>query len=347
MKHIIKAHSLNNINDFDLTNYFLVEMYFVNNERNIDRPIEETQIDILNTLNEEYGFFYTYLSSTFKIYIHNSHLVNFLNKYVDSEHPFMLKQSFNKTVPWPLFSIRHIIKYSKINLSKELLEQIIISRKKFEENIWFDLVENTSFVLTVGDFEFLKSHVDFNPFSSLVNFDWSTEFLLNNFDKLNWEKLSSNPGLKWNENLIETFLDKWLWKPGYERQKSICNNESIYWSISIFDKYKDRIDLYDFITHAKIDPNIIIKYYELFLGTKTIIHNCHRAGDDKEWDELELIYVVEYAHNPHFILTKELITFAENIEIKVMTCGSYFNYPAKFKTQLLINHWKDRWDSKQ
>lgn len=318
-------------------------MHLVKNTQNINKPIEETQINILNRLNDEFGILYEFESSDFIIFIHNSNVERFIEMYVDVEHPFMKKQIRGITYPYPLFWINDVIQNIKINWTKELVIKIIKAGRKFDESVWFDLVMNSSFKLTMDDYLFLKDYIDFNPFSSLINFEWSKKFLHDNFDKLNWDKLSINEGLPWDENLIEEFSDKWKWESNHVGEYLIYNNSRIFWTISLFEKWKHKIDFYSFIIFANFEPNIIIEYYDLFLQTKVVTNNCHRSGGDKEWDDIELIYVVEYAKNPNFKLTKGLIYFSKSKELKVMTCGSYFNTDATFETKSLYEHWRIRW----
>jgi hypothetical protein len=347
---------------FSLDNYFKVEMEFVsggplNKEQNliVRKEREKVQIGIINTLDKEFGILFLHKSyhANFIIYIHISNLEIFLERYVNKEHPFIkMNTSGNKHspryIPCPLFDIKDLILNPKFTWTKEMIKTVVVGRRIFNQNAWYYFVKNPNFKLTMEDYLFLKDCIDFCELSSLVNFEWDLEFLHNHSDKLNWSKLSGNIGLPWNESLIDEFSDKWEWDlerggPYYDRDL-FYKNHKIFWTISMFKKYLNKLDLYTFITQANFDPNIIIEYYDIFLQTKQINNHCYKTSDDKEWEVLDLIFVVEYAQNPNFKLSKNLINFSKNKELKVMTRGSVFifNYDATFVTQSLYDHWKSK-----
>lgn len=75
-----------------------------------------------------------------------------------------------------------------------------------------------------------------------------------------WKELSLNQGLPWDEQLIDSFSDKFVWSktflapivtpegeeiPGLfskENESGLVSNEALPWSLSFILKYKNQID---------------------------------------------------------------------------------------------------------
>ena len=108
----------------------------------------------------------------------------------------------------------------------------------FDDDIRMDMQEKIKQL-----YRFYSPKEDFSkyyPFHIDQLSDW--------IDVLDWESVSSNKGVKWSDELIRRFKDKWHW----------CNlwlNESILcWDIKLLEEFEDEI-VWDFILNTSIEWN--------------------------------------------------------------------------------------------
>lgn len=74
------------------------------------------------------------------------------------------------------------------------------------------------------------------------------DYLLSQYpDVWNWKLLSRNTSIKWSEELIEKFEDRWHWE-----YRGISNNESLPWSASLLRKFSNRWSWYHLGWQSKI-----------------------------------------------------------------------------------------------
>ena len=80
-----------------------------------------------------------------------------------------------------------------------------------------------------------KEKINWEKLSWNSKIDWTSEFIDKNKELLNWSNLSCNLNISWNEEIIERFENYWNWS-------SLSNNSKILWTESLLNKYQERID---------------------------------------------------------------------------------------------------------
>lgn len=68
------------------------------------------------------------------------------------------------------------------------------------------------------------------------NINWDDFLIESNSDKLDWEKISLNEGIKFSETLIKRYQDKWNWN-------NLLNNPSIKWDENLKKTFNKWIEL--------------------------------------------------------------------------------------------------------
>jgi len=108
----------------------------------------------------------------------------------------------------------------------------------FDEDIRMDMQEKIKQL-----YRFSSPKEDFSkyyPFDIDQLSDW--------IDVLDWESVSSNNGVKWSDELIKEFKDKWHWF-------NLWLNQSILrWDIKLLEEFEDKIT-WDFILNTSISWN--------------------------------------------------------------------------------------------
>jgi len=129
---------------------------------------------------------------------------------------------------------------------------------------------------------------------------WDAELIEKYEDRVNFELLSINEGVKWTVDLINKYQKKWNWiylsgnrkipwstefiianeeslffgNEKIEKYKleiidtfTLSSNESIKWNIKLFDKYLNRLNIWEISQHGRISEEVLIKYHNDFNKT--------------------------------------------------------------------------------
>ena len=63
------------------------------------------------------------------------------------------------------------------------------------------------------------------------------DFIEQHGDQLDWDCLSNNESLPWSESFIDRYKDKWKWGFG-----GLSENESLPWSEKLIERFADKWD---------------------------------------------------------------------------------------------------------
>ncbi|MFN8673692.1 MAG: hypothetical protein U0457_16630 [Candidatus Sericytochromatia bacterium] len=117
-------------------------------------------------------------------------------------------------------------------------------------------------------------NIDWDFASENLYFPWTEDFIKEFENYIDWEKLTINSGMYFTEEILEKFEHKICWKFTLFDEminriiKGICDNESIFWSIDLLYKYKDKIypnnlaykeDYYEKVFKPYLNDNFIEK----------------------------------------------------------------------------------------
>lgn len=221
---------------------------------------------------------------------------------------------------------------------------------------------------------------DWNELSANKTVCWDAELISKYEDKVNFDLLSLNDGVKWSVDLIDKFKDKWNWiymsgNTGipwsndliikYENMLvfgkeqidpyslnlidvyTLSGNSSIVWDIELFDRYINKLDVWEISINCNIIENVLIKYYQYFNETRScgsiffkysdwrnefeILRNC--------WQNLVLnpFINVDYLNNSFFEEHSFLFYFPNGnlahdgeVETVTITIKELFNNKEKY-----------------
>lgn len=117
------------------------------------------------------------------------------------------------------------------------------------------------------------------------------EYLLREYpDIWDWKSLSRNTSIKWSEELIKEFEDRWRWE-----YQGLSNNESLPWSASLLRTFANRWSWYHLGWQSKV------------VNDRSMLELCFYHWN--EWHQKHLFS--GYAFMP--ALTGNSITWAENV----------------------------------
>ena len=354
-----------NFKEIDLNNYFRVQRR--------QSGIPKTDDEILNSIalryailaedqknkpfgsNVKYAFSievpeeypgrlsYSPTYSNLYLYIHLSQFDMFVDEFKSDEIYFGFCSIFKDlNIPW----------------DKKRIKQFAPYFGKLCINSWAYIFENEKVFFDIDLINSIERYVKFDFLSNCQNFNWTEEFIEKNKNKLKWENLSANPSLPWSPSFLELYKDKWCWGGGDThlyanvRTYSISINSGISWNQNLFDKYKNRLDLWTFIQYANFPPSLLISNYEDFKSLKKVIGPCHRSGGEREWEDIGVHTITKYCNNKHFLLTTELMAFAKTKVLmepptRDTRAGNYY-YPNNVcEKKTLLDIWIDNIKEKE
>ena len=172
-----------------------------------------------------------------------------------------------------------------------------------------------------------------------VGYPFSLEQIEKYRELIDWEELSNNLEIQWNEEVLSKFSDYLDWK-------NISGNKAIDWSIEKIERFKDKINWESFSKNINVDwQNIIPIYYqkthwkeltsnESFPWT---FENVQQFADkvDSHWDYL--------SENPALEVSDKLINeFSDKIDWSRLSRNKQ-----RFWTEEFIDKYQDKlnWNS--
>lgn len=186
-------------------------------------------------------------------------------------------ETINKLKLWINFNI--LSRSEKINWSNKIIIE-------FKDNWdWHLLSLNEKIKWTNELISESKDFIDFELLCFNENVEWSNELLEKYNERLNWHFLSGNSQLPWSTEFIikneskllfgdkeikeydKNYLYQSIEKRKYidrYRIKSLSKNKSIIWNLQLFDRYIDRLDVWDISLNGKIEKEVLVKYHEKF-----------------------------------------------------------------------------------
>ncbi|HRL70798.1 MAG TPA: hypothetical protein PLT79_03760 [Flavobacterium sp.] len=187
---------------------------------------------------------------------------------------------------------------------------------------WSELSGNESIIWTLEMIDKFKEFIVFKILSSNKNVVWSLELIEKYKDHWDWDSLSGNPNIPWSHSFLNKYNDLLRWIPKYNSYKgeecisepSISTNPGINWTIELIDSFSDKLDFWNIARVGKINSEIAIKYKNEFDRKEHIGFIFHKSSDNRE---TEYIYVNGWQNltkNSNFYIDNNSILFYyENI----------------------------------
>ena len=195
-------------------------------------------------------------------------------------------------VKW-LFRRNEILTNSKIASNQDIIFQYFdgIDLSRISENRYIDWDEklleklngkadlgiiSNNLNVSLNFIEQNKEKINWDKLSRNYKINWTSKFIEKNKELLNWKSLSFNLNILWNDEIIEKFENYWNWS-------SLSNNSKILWTESLLDKYRKRIDWQKLSYNPNVE--ISIEYLEKNLD-KLNIYGVSRNKKIRWSDEL-------------------------------------------------------------
>ena len=198
---------------------------------------------------------------------------------------------------------------------------------------WTELCQNPSIQWDYDLIETFIDYIDFKSLSKNVGIKWDIKLIEHYLDKWDWEELSGNCSILMDLTFLQKYELKLYWKPKYDYTydnecndyPSISTNKGINWTLEMFEKFKDKLDLWRMTYNSKFDFNIINRYkkeldikkhtgwkHHEYSDFMTVTERLYKTG----WENLSL--------NSNFIINSENINFlaTHTIELTYVEGGS-------------------------
>ena len=154
-------------------------------------------------------------------------------------------------------------------------EQIdIISFFIKHPNYFFGLL-SSYYALSQNQLKMYKNVLDWNKISANKNISWDENILVEFQDYIIWDTLTTNPSVFVNTKLLNTFEDKidWFGNENFYGD-SITANEGIYWDNETIEIYADKINFEKLSISTNVDwsETLLDKYIDKWNFTE-LAHN--------------------------------------------------------------------------
>lgn len=165
----------------------------------------------------------------------------------------------------------------------------------FNDDIRIDMQEKIKQL-----YRFISPAKDFSlyyPFDIDQLEDWKTI--------LDWESISSNTQVKWSDELIKKYQDKWHWF-------YLTNNQSILcWNAELLEEFKDKV-VWDFILSTSIDwTKELHERFEKYLPS-----HCNFDSIKKNTTDNRERFIKDGGVNDLSAVFNELYSYAKSIDDK-------------------------------
>ena len=148
----------------------------------------------------------------------------------------------------------HEIDWDSVSENKELTGVVIDT---FKDKInWNVFVNRCPALLSIATVDFLKKYNDaisWDDFNERLGVDVATEMLQEFANRLNWRFVSQSQKIKFTEELVRKYEDKWFWS---ELMRNIKVQEDIPDFESIFADHRSIVTFSDRIKDYRSNPHI-------------------------------------------------------------------------------------------
>jgi len=190
---------------------------------------------------------------------------------------------------------------------------------------WNELSTNENFIWDRILIDHFSDRISFDYLSINKNVEWTEDLIDDYIERWNWEWISGNPKLPWSSKFMKKYEMKWQWRPKYDwyfdektnTYPSISTNPGIIWDSTMFQHFKDRIDLWRIAKVASINDDVLrISYDELCRNEKVGLE-FYKYSDWKETVDTYRTGWENLKRNNNFAISLDNIEFyfLKNIEL--------------------------------
>ena len=230
------------------------------------------------------------------------------------------------------------IDWNSVSENKELTGDVIDT---FKDKInWNVFVNRCPALLSIATVDFLKKYKDaisWDDFNERLGVDVSTEMLQEFANQLNWRFVSQSQKIKFTEELVRKYEDKWFWS---ELMQNIKVQEDIPDFENIFANHRSVVTFTDRIKEYRSNP--CIYHFTHFYNAIDVIRSRKILSRDRA-EELGLL---KYDSAGSVVFRSNKAHKFARFYFRPCTPTQYYNEALGADSQLGYYNWRGEWKSK-
>ena len=230
------------------------------------------------------------------------------------------------------------IDWNSVSENKELTGDIIDT---FKDKInWNVFVNRCPTLLSIATVDFLKKYKDaisWDDFNERLGVDVATEMLQEFANRLNWRFVSLSQKIKFTEELVRKYENKWFWS---ELMRNIKVQEDIPDFENIFANHRSIVTFTDRIKDYRSNP--CIYHFTHFYNAIDVIRSRKILSRDRA-EELGLL---KYDSAGSVVFRSSKAHKFARFYFRPCTPTQYYNEALGADSQLGYYNWRGEWKSK-